>query len=227
MASRRRRRRRRGRRRNSAPVGLIAGAVVAVLALAGGGFAYSQGAFENLGGEDTGLSGVSAPSDRFKGAEGIDVGSVTPPNYWWSDIASLVTVDSADPSEVISPDTTPGSQYQRVLVPADLLFAADSSELSDSAEEAVAAIADTVSDPSLKVIVVCHSSADGSEQQRLTLSEERADELASLLEELLQRTANSIVRIGKGDTEPLPGIDQSTASGRALNRRCEVFIQFT
>jgi hypothetical protein len=109
MARSRRRRRRRGRRRNSAPVGLIAGVVVAVLALAGGGFAYSQGAFESLGGEDTGLSGVSAPSDRFKGAEGIDVGSVTPPDYWWTDIASLVSVDNADPSEVISPDTTPGS----------------------------------------------------------------------------------------------------------------------
>lgn len=227
MANRRRRRRRRGRRRNSAPIGLIAGIIVAVLALAGGGFAYSQGAFENIGGDASSLGGVSAPSARFKGAEGIDVGDVTPPEYWWTDIASQVSIDAADPSDVSSPDTTPGSQYQRVLVPADLLFAADSSELSDTAEEAVAAIAETVTDPSLKVIVVCHSSADGSEAQRLTLSEERADELATLLEELLGRPANSIVRIGKGDTEPLPGIDQSTASGRALNRRCEVFIQFT
>ena len=59
-----------------------------------------------------------------------------------------------------------------------------------------------------------------------SLSEQRADSLAAALEDVLRRPRGSITRIGKGDSDPLPGIDQSTAEGRALNRRCEVFIQF-
>lgn len=226
MANRRRRRRRRSaRRRSSLPTPLILGVVAAVAVVGLGVFAYSKGAFASLGDSSDRLSGVSASSSRFEGADGIDVGMVAPPAYWWTDIASQVSI--GDASEVdLDPDGGFDTQYQRVLIPADLLFAADSAELSDTAREAVSTIAASVSDPSLKIIVVCHSSADGSVEARLTLSEQRADELATLLEELLQRPANSIVRIGKGDTEPLPGIDQGTSSGRALNRRCEIFIQF-
>jgi hypothetical protein len=43
---------------------------------------------------------------------------------------------------------------------------------------------------------------------------------------MIGREPRSIVRIGKGDGVPLPGIDQTTPSGLALNRRCEIFVEF-
>lgn len=193
--------------------------------LIGVGLAYSRGAFDSLlPAEDaSGPTGVSASSDRFHGADGIDVGEVTPVDYWWTDPAAIIT----DPTPATSvPDANSGEQYQEVQVPADVLFDADSAVLGETSQDAIQAIADTVSDPSLRIIVVCHSSSDGSIATRQTLSEDRADALAAALEDLLGRPRGSITRIGKGDSEPLPGIDQSTAEGRALNRRCEVFIQF-
>lgn len=223
--ARRRRRRRRGRRRSSAPVGLILGSVVAVLVLIAGGLAYTNGAFDGLvaGEEASGLTGVSASSDRFHGADGIDVGDITPVEYWWTDPTAIIS----EPETASSvPNNVAGEQFQEVQIPADVLFEADSAELSAGAYDAIRSIADTVADPSLRIIVVCHSSADGSIATRQTLSEDRADALAGALEELLDRARGSITRIGKGDSEPLPGIDQSTSEGRALNRRCEVFIQF-
>ena len=108
----------------------------------------------------------------------------------------------------------------------DVLFDADSAVLGETSQDAIEAIASTVTDSSLRIIVVCHSSSDGSVATRQSLSEQRADSLAAALEDVLRRPRGSITRIGKGDSDPLPGIDQSTAEGRALNRRCEVFIQF-
>lgn len=227
MASRRRRRRRRrGRRRGGAPVGLVLASMGAVFVLAAAAFGYTRGVFDGLAPERSdALSGSSASTARFRGAEGIDLGDVVPPSYWWTDVDGQIDIGSEPTTDVSVPGSN-GDQFQRVQVPADLLFEADSAELSDSAQEGLETIAATVTDESLKIIVVCHSSADGSEGSRMLLSEQRADALADALEALLARPAGSIVRIGKGDSEPLPGIDQSTVAGRALNRRCDVFIQF-
>ena len=204
---------------------MIAGGVAAVLVLVAGGLAYLNGAFDSLlvSEEAAGLTGVSASSDRFRGAEGIDVGEITPVEYWWTDPTAIIS--EPEPASSV-PNTNAGEQYQEVQIPADVLFEADSAELGQNSYEAIQAIADTVADASLRIIVVCHSSSDGSIATRLTLSEDRADALASALEDLLGRPHGSITRIGKGDSEPLPGIDQSTSEGRALNRRCEVFVQF-
>jgi outer membrane protein OmpA-like peptidoglycan-associated protein len=124
----------------------------------------------------------------------------------------------------INGDGSGSGQFSRVLIPTDVLFGSDSSKVSDEAMGALRDIAATVTSPEVEVIVVCHSSRDGASADRKPLSERRADEVATALEELLTRPAGSIERIGKGDEEPLPGIDQTTQSGLALNRRCEVYI---
>lgn len=235
--AKRKKRRRGGRRRNESRTGLILGLVIALVAIIGGAVAYSKGVFDGLTSDDSATSseGVSASSSRLHGAEGIDVGAVTPPAYWWvgvsEEVWGQITVDTLPTDSVpvgsdssVVPQAT--DRYERVLVPADLLFDANSAVLSAKAAEGVKSIASTVKDPSLRMVVVCHSSADGDPAARQPLSEQRADALASALEQLLGRAAGSIERIGKGDSEPLEGIDQSTASGRALNRRCEVYLQF-
>lgn len=211
------RRRRRRRSRGSAAPWLIA-ILVVVLLIGGGVLLQSRGLLSEIN-VSSGGAGGELSSSRFAGSEGIEIPESVSPDWWWT----RVVIDKG----VESPITTDGSgsgQFSRVLIPTDVLFGSDSSRVSDEAMGALRDIAATVTSPEVEVIVVCHSSRDGASADRKPLSERRADEVATALEELLTRPTGSIERIGKGDEEPLPGIDQTTQSGLALNRRCEVYI---
>ena len=225
MARRRRRSSRRRSRRRGPSIGLVIGVFVAVLVLlasVAGVVLYQSGAWEGI---SVGSGPVVADSSRFKGAEGIvipEADAGASPGYWWSSVTSdTVTAEEGYLTELDS-----GAAFERLLVPVDLLFEADSAQISREARESLRGVAEAIADPSLRVVVVCHSSADGPEESRLPLSERRADSLASALEQMIGRDPRSIVRIGKGDSVPLPGIDQTTPSGLALNRRCEIFVEF-
>lgn len=183
---------------------------------------YRSGVWEGI---SAGGGATVADSSRFEGATGIvipEASADAAPGYWWSTVTSdTVTAEDGYLTELDS-----GSSFERLLVPVDLLFEADSAQISRKARESLRSVAEAIKDPSLRVVVVCHSSADGPEESRLPLSERRADALASALEQMIGRNPRSIVRIGKGDSVPLPGIDQTTPSGLALNRRCEIFVEF-
>ena len=166
------------------------------------------------GGSNTGLS-----SSRLQGSDGVLLPETAPPDWWWTRV--VVDEGVAAPT---SAELGDGRQYSRVLIPTDVLFERDSSTVSEGAASALRDIAATITSPDMDVIVVCHSSRDGAVDERKPLSEDRAREVASILETLLLRPDGSIERIGLGDEQPLPGIDQTTESGLALNRRCEVFI---
>lgn len=214
-----RRRRRRSRRRSSAvsPSTVLAAAVVLVVLAGAGLLAYSRGVrFSSLG-----RSTPSASSSRFKGSEGITIPKTGAADFWWL----RVTSDEAGVNPAYLPGASPNKRYRRVTIPTDLLFAPDSAQLSSSSATALEAIARQVKSPSLEMAVVCHSSADGPVASRLRISKQRADSLAAAIENELGRQPRSILRIGKGDMVPLPKVSQSTATGRALHRRCEVFVE--
>jgi outer membrane protein OmpA-like peptidoglycan-associated protein len=164
-------------------------------------------------------SNTELSSSRLRGSDGVRLPETTPPDWWWTRV--VVDEGVAAPT---SAELGDGRQYSRVLIPTDVLFEPDSSTVSEGASSALRDIAATITSPEMEVIVVCHSSRDGSVEERKPLSEARAREVASILETLLLRPEGSIERIGMGDEQPLPGIDQTTESGLALNRRCEVFI---
>lgn len=164
-------------------------------------------------------SGGELSSSRFAGSEGIEIPESKPPEWWWTRVVVDQVVEAPTSAELAD-----GGQYSRILIPTDVLFGRDSATISDDAEEALGEIAATVTSPDVEVIVVCHSSRDGSAEDRKPLSEDRAEQVAAALERLLSRPPNSIKRVGVGDEQPLPGIDQTTESGLALNRRCEVYI---
>jgi len=166
------------------------------------------------GGANTELS-----SSRLRGSDGVRLPETNPPDWWWTRVVVDEGVAAPTAGELAD-----GRQYSRVLIPTDVLFQPDSSTVSEGASSALCDIAATITSPDIEVIVVCHSSRDGLVESRKPLSEARAAEVASLLETLLLRPEGSIERIGMGDEQPLPGIDQTTESGLALNRRCEVFI---
>jgi len=184
----------------------------------GGLVLQSRGLIPNVD-FSTGGSGRTLTSDRLRGSDGVELPESSAPDWWWTRV--VIENNSGAPD---SSDLTDGRQYSRVLIPTDVLFGRDSANISNDSMDALRDIAATVTSSEVEVIVVCHSSRDGTAASRKPLSEERANQVAAALETLLLRPANSIEHIGMGDSEPLPGIDQTTESGLALNRRCEIYI---
>ncbi len=191
-------------------------AVVSILVLASV-VAWSQGVRFSL----PQSGGQTDTASRFSGAAGVVIPETEPADFWWT----RVTTDG----ELVGADYLPGvpasMKFRRVLVPSDVLFTADSAVISSDYDYAIDRIVESISNPTLRVVVVCHSSAGGTPALRQPLSEKRADALADVLELRLGRAPGSMLRIGKGDTVPLPGVGQNSPTGRALHRRCEVFVE--
>jgi len=202
-------------RRTFSPLVLgVLGAVVAGLL---GLVAYSQGLRISLpqGG------GQQDAGSRFTGASGVVIPETDPPDFWWM----RVTTDNDLVGSEYLPGVPASMRFRRVVVPSDVLFTADSAEISSDYDYAIERIVESIANPTLRVAVVCHSSAGGTPALRQPLSEKRADALADVLELRLGRAPGSMLRIGKGDTVPLPGVGQNSPTGRALHRRCEVFVE--
>lgn len=160
-------------------------------------------------------------SDRFKGLDGVVIPDHASEDLWWTSIDAEKIANL--PVELGG--SAPNSRFSRLIVPSDVLFDPESSELNEAAKQSVIEIASAITNPQAKVIVVCHSSADGRVERRQPLSNERADSLASALEAEMNREDGSIERIGLGASDPLPNIDPNTPTGRVLNRRCEVYVE--
>lgn len=193
------------------------GGIVALGLLGGGGaWAWSQG-FE-FSSQGAGLS-----SERFSGAAGIAIPEGGAPDYWWTRV--VTDEDDAGIGAEYLPGVDTSQRFRRVLVPTDLLFAPDSSTLSPNYAAALDQVALTIINPNLDVVVACHSSADGPVRERMPLSLRRANALADALENRLGRQPASIGRVGKGDSVALPNVDQASPTGRALHRRCEIFVE--
>ena len=165
---------------------------------------------------------VSAPDmSRLEGLVDVSIPEYDQEDLWW--ISNNQSAEPETASEILG--KLANSKYSRMLISGDVLFAPDETTLTERSKQAIKEIISTIVDPQAKVVVVCHSSSDGPLDRRLPLSEERASVLADALEAAMNRNANSIDRVGLGDTSPLSGIDGTTVAGLALNRRCEVFVE--
>jgi len=79
-------------------------------------------------------------------------------------------------------------------------------------------------DPNLRIRVVGHTDSVGSETYNQQLSEKRARATADYL--ISQGVSSSQVSVeGRGESEPRAS--NSTADGRAQNRRVEIYLQQT
>jgi outer membrane protein OmpA-like peptidoglycan-associated protein len=172
------------------------------------------------------LQQTRTPSDlgRFKGLDGVVVESADISMYWWlaTSIEETVTADDL-PDEFTSGDSE--ALIQRTVLPAGITFRADSAELSAEALDNIRAAALTIPDPFIKITVLCHSSADGTKEGRLPLSQKRADVLADELESILSLQPGTVERMGLGDEYPVAGIDPDSPTGRLVNRRCEILVE--
>lgn len=113
-------------------------------------------------------------------------------------------------------------QALKVTLPSGILFKTNSSELSAAARESLVQFAVSLRDnPDTDITIYGHTDNTGSRAVNEKLSKERALSVANFL------VGNSISR-NRMKTEGLaydvPVADNSTAEGRALNRRVEVYI---
>lgn len=112
-----------------------------------------------------------------------------------------------------------------VIVLSDLggvLFATDSSELSADSKDLLADIANRITSQNLVgVKVIGHTDSVGSDAYNQALSERRAKSVADFL--ISQDVpADKVTQEGQGESNPVA--DNSTAEGRAQNRRVEIQV---
>lgn len=106
----------------------------------------------------------------------------------------------------------------------DVLFDTNSSHLKDAFVEHLDSLAAIIKKyQNYRILIVGHTDNSGSERSNATLSQDRAEAVASHLASTgIDR--NVITAEGRGSKEPLA--NNSKAEGRQRNRRVEIFLSF-
>jgi outer membrane protein OmpA-like peptidoglycan-associated protein len=105
----------------------------------------------------------------------------------------------------------------------DIQFEADSAVLKPAELAKVARIAELLKRyPDRDILVAGHAAAAGNAAGRKPLSEQRAQTVADRIIAMGARAAERVRATGYGDERPIA--DNSTADGRARNRRVEITI---
>ncbi|MBK8197612.1 MAG: OmpA family protein [Acidobacteria bacterium] len=114
-----------------------------------------------------------------------------------------------------------GDQLQ-LTMPSNVTFAVNSATIQPGFYGPLNDVAATLVEyPSTAVDIIGHASSDGADDYNMTLSQQRATSVRTYL--INQGTqAVRINAIGMGETQPIA--DNSTAEGRAANRRVEIIL---
>ncbi len=130
-----------------------------------------------------------------------------------------ITVPDIEPFE---PDVSSSGGDTVVSLDTDVLFAFGTSELSSAAEDAVVEAAQDIPDGA-EVDVVGHSDSVGAPARNRTLSKQRAQAVADVVEE--ERDDLDLTVTGKGESDPVEPNTQGgedNPEGREKNRRVEI-----
>lgn len=114
-----------------------------------------------------------------------------------------------------------GDQLQ-LTMPSNVTFAVNSATIQPGFYGPLNDVATTLVDyPSTAVDILGHASSDGPDDYNLTLSQQRADSVKGYL---IGKGVQSVRlnAVGFGETQPIA--DNSTAEGRAANRRVEIIL---
>ncbi|RLJ68874.1 thrombospondin type 3 repeat-containing protein [Lacinutrix venerupis] len=130
--------------------------------------------------------------------------------------------DNGCPAKVVETPTAPAE-----IKPASLrkvYFGFDSVELDDNAKETLDEIANSISNMQYNIAIEGHADSRGSNDYNYNLSVKRAQAIKTYL--LSRNLSNDAISIsGKGETQPIA--PNTTASGRASNRRVELTINIS
>lgn len=122
----------------------------------------------------------------------------------------------------------PGAVVQRLgsgivlILPEGMLFAQESDELTSASRDNLRRLASSFEKhPNTRIMIVGHTDAQGGSDRNQSLSERRAQALASFLEQVGVNRGR-MTTIGRGDAEPIATNDSD--AGRQWNRRVEIAI---
>lgn len=122
----------------------------------------------------------------------------------------------------------PGGLVQRlgggivVTLAEGMLFAQESDELTTASRDNLRRLATSFEKyPNTRIMIVGHTDTQGGTDRNQTLSERRAQSLASFFEQIGINRAR-MTALGRGDAEPIATND--TDAGRQWNRRLEIAI---
>jgi OmpA-OmpF porin, OOP family len=105
-----------------------------------------------------------------------------------------------------------------------VLFDFNKANLKPEAIRQLAPVLQVIKDqPGVRILVVGHTDRIGSDAYNLKLSQRRADSVATYLAQNGVPRQN-IRTEGRGKRDPVPGVSQETAEGRAQNRRVEITL---
>ena len=119
-------------------------------------------------------------------------------------------------------ETVNNGEALKITFDSGILFATNSSTLSDASKSALRTFSNSLkSNPDTNIHITGHTDNTGAVDYNQTLSEKRAQ---SVYDYLMNQGVSSdrMVYEGKGVHQPVA--DNSTAEGRALNRRVEITI---
>lgn len=101
-----------------------------------------------------------------------------------------------------------------------ILFKTGSATIASGAESIIPEIAEAMNqEKTMTLLIVGHTDDEGSFESNFNLSQKRAEAVKTMLIDQYQIKADRIRTQGKGESEPLK--DNSTAAGKAENRRVE------
>ncbi len=104
----------------------------------------------------------------------------------------------------------------------NIQFEPDSAILRSSEKEKLSKIADLLKNFSNDLLITGHCADRGTKESQMSLSEQRANVVATFLKNLNVRKEENLYIQGKGATEPLAS--NETEEGRMKNRRVEITI---
>lgn len=111
-----------------------------------------------------------------------------------------------------------------IILSSDVLFESNSSEVSSESDEILSEVAKEIDEASSSVVNIDgHADNTGSESVNLPLSQERAEEVSSILSDLVTREGVTFEIEGHGSADPIA--DNDTEEGRERNRRVSVTFE--
>ena len=120
-------------------------------------------------------------------------------------------------------ETVNNGEAIKVTFDSGILFATNSSTVSDASKSALRNFASSLnSNPDTNIKIIGHTDNTGRVEYNQTLSEKRAKSVFDYLMEDQGVSSKRMTYEGKGVHEPVA--DNSTPEGRALNRRVEILI---
>ena len=119
-------------------------------------------------------------------------------------------------------ETANNGEAIKVTFESGILFATNSSTLSSASKASLTKFAESLrSNPDTNVEIFGHTDITGSDAVNIPLSQQRAASVQSYL--IAQGvSSNRLISFGKGSSEPVAS--NNDATGRAQNRRVEIYI---